>query len=233
MNRVLLQAQNISKVYGEASKTIAVNNINLQIREGEIVSIVGKSGSGKSTLLYMLSGVETPTTGTIKLFDKDIAKLREKEKSILRLSKIGFVFQFFNLIPNYSAYDNAILPAMLAKNRISQDRVNELFSIVGLGDKKASLPSQLSGGEQQRVAIIRALINNPRIIFADEPTGNLDSSSGKRIIDLLFDLTRKENKTLVYVTHDIAIAQKANRIVELSDGEIINETTNICKEYKV
>ena len=137
------------------------------------------------------------------------------------------------MIPNYSAYDNAILPAMLAKNRISQDRVNELFSIVGLGDKKASLPSQLSGGEQQRVAIIRALINNPRIIFADEPTGNLDSSSGKRIIDLLFDFTRKENKTLVYVTHDIAIAQKANRIVELSDGEIINETTNICKEYKV
>lgn len=232
MDKVLLQAHNISKVYGEATKTTAVNNISLQIREGEIVSIVGRSGSGKSTLLYMLSGVEAPTTGSVRLLDKDITKLREKEKSILRLSQIGFVFQFFNLIPNYSAYDNAILPALLAKNKISHDKVDELFSIVGLADKKNSLPSQLSGGEQQRVAIIRALINNPRIIFADEPTGNLDSSSGKRIMDLLFDITKEENKTLVYVTHDIAIAQKANRIVELSDGEIINEITNICKEYK-
>lgn len=229
MNRVLLQAQNISKVYGETSKTIAVNKINLQIEEGEIVSIVGKSGSGKSTLLYMLSGVEFPTTGTVKLFDKDIAKLKEKEKSNLRLSQIGFIFQFFNLIPNYSAYDNAILPALLAKKPISHDKVNELFSIVGLTDKKASLPSQLSGGEQQRVAIVRALINNPQILFADEPTGNLDSANGKIIFDLLFDLTKKENKTLVYVTHDSFIAQKAHRIIELSDGEIINETTNICK----
>lgn len=232
MNRVLLQAQNISKVYGEVSETIAVNNIDLQIKEGEIVSIVGKSGSGKSTLLYMLSGVEAPTTGIIKLFDKDISKLKSKEKSILRLSQIGFIFQFFNLIPNYSAYDNAILPALLAKNKISHDKVNELFSIVGLGDKKALLPSQLSGGEQQRVAIVRALINSPRILFADEPTGNLDSSNGKIVFDLLLDFTRKENKTLVYVTHDTSIAQKAHRIIELSDGEIINETTNICKEHK-
>ena len=222
----ILGCKGLTKKFGDGDNaTFALKNINIEFKRAEIVSIVGQSGSGKSTLLNLLSGLDAPSSGDVYFEGKSLNNLKAKEKSNLRLNEIGFVFQFFNLIPNLTAYDNAILPAILNGTAAKKKRkVNSLFEQIGLQGKLHLLPSQLSGGEQQRVAIIRALINDPKIIFADEPTGNLDTKNGLAVIELLLKYAQDQNHTLIYVTHDILLANKANRVVKIVDGELVEET---------
>lgn len=225
-----LRCEDIEKRYGErAGATIALNGVDLSIRESEIVSIVGPSGSGKSTLLNIMSGLDVPSSGHVFYQDRDINRLAAKERSRLRLREMGFVFQFFNLIPNLTAYDNAILPAILDRKTDKANLVDDLIEAVGLSEKKDYLPCELSGGEQQRIAIIRALVNSPKVIFADEPTGNLDSRTGRQVLDLLIDQAQGHGQTLIYVTHDTVLAGLADRCVEIKDGEILRETSNTSR----
>ena len=222
-----LQAQRVSKVYGHANcETMALRNVSLTISESEILAITGASGSGKSTLLNVLSGLDAPSLGKVLYKGADLRSLRRKDRTQLRLSEMGFVFQFFNLIPNLTAFDNAILPAILAKRSDKVDFVDKLFKAAGLKEKKSSTPAQLSGGEQQRVAIIRAMVNKPRIIFADEPTGNLDSKTGDQIFDLLLEQVKLNKQALVYVTHNPGLTQLADRRIEMRDGEIHGGTSD-------
>ena len=222
----VLRAKNLVKRYGDSkNSTTAIREMTLAILESEVVSIVGQSGSGKSTLLNLLSGIDTPTSGEVFYQGKNINEMGGKDKTFMRVNDFGFVFQFFNLIPNLSAFDNAILPAVLnGTTKEKRTYVKELFTRTGLGDKENLLPSQLSGGEQQRVAIIRALTNGPKVLFADEPTGNLDSRNGKSILDLLLSSAKDNKQTLVYVTHDAHLAALADRTIEIMDGELVGKS---------
>ena len=222
-----LQCAGVRRQYDAGvATTVALRGVSLTIQESEIVSITGPSGSGKSTLLNLLSGLDAPSSGRVLYQGRDINKLTAKEKSRFRLEQVGFVFQFFNLIPNLTAFDNAILPAVLNGQYDKTGLVDDLMEAVGLSDKKHSMPNELSGGEQQRIAIIRAMVNSPKIIFADEPTGNLDSQTGGQVIGLLMDRARLGKQTLVYVTHDAGLAGLADRRIEIMDGEIIRETSH-------
>lgn len=209
------------KIYGkDESKVEAVKNINLEIEKGEFVAIVGASGSGKSTLLHLLGGVDRPTEGEIYIDDVNVNTLSENEISLLRLRKIGFVFQFYNLLPVLTVEENIEMPILLDDGVVDEDYKNELIKLLSLEERRRHLPSQLSGGQQQRVAIGRALANRPSIILADEPTGNLDSKTAKDIIELLKYSARKYNQTLVLITHDDNVAKMADRVITIKDGEI-------------
>ena len=198
-------------------------NINLNIEQGEFVAIVGQSGSGKSTLLHLIGGVDIPSSGEVIIDGKNIYKLKEKELSILRRRKLGFIFQFFNLIPVLTAQENIEMPVLLDNEKIDKKYMNELLRILGLEERKNNYPSQLSGGQQQRVSIGRALANKPSIILADEPTGNLDSKNSKEVLELLKYCAKKYNQTLILITHDINIAKSADRVITIEDGEIISD----------
>jgi putative ABC transport system ATP-binding protein len=220
---MLLHLKNVSKIYHVGDEEIrALNEVSLQIKEGEFVAIMGPSGSGKSTFLQVASLLNTPSSGQIYLKDKDVVKYNEIELARLRNREIGFVFQQFNLLARTSAVDNVALPLVYAgvPGDTQQRRAKEMLGKVGLGDRLANTPAQLSGGQQQRVAIARALINEPSIIFADEPTGNLDSQSGEEIKNLLTELN-KEGKTIILVTHESEVAAIAKRVVLFHDGEIL------------
>lgn len=217
----MLVIKELYKTYGSGEvKVEALKNINLTINQGEFVAIVGSSGSGKSTLLHTMAGLDMPTKGSIIIDNQDIYTLKEDDLAVFRRRKIGFVFQFFNLIPVLTLDENIQLPVLLDHQKIDKDYMNELLELLGLTSRRSHLPSQLSGGQQQRAAIARALIYKPSIIFADEPTGNLDKKNSKEVLDLLKLSSKKYNQTLVIVTHDLEIAAGADKIITLSDGEI-------------
>ena len=217
----LIEVKNLNKIYGSGEAEVkALKNINLNIEQGEFVAIVGQSGSGKSTLLHLIGGVDIPSSGEVIIDGKNIYKLKEKELSILRRRKLGFIFQFFNLIPVLTAQENIEMPVLLDNEKIDKKYMNELLRILGLEERKNNYPSQLSGGQQQRVSIGRALANKPSIILADEPTGNLDSKNSKEVLEYC---AKKYNQTLILITHDINIAKSADRVITIEDGEIISD----------
>lgn len=215
---------NVNKTYGKKeNKVDALKDINLTIEKGEFVSIVGTSGSGKSTLLHILGGVDKPTCGDIYIENTHLNDLSEDEISLLRLRKLGFVFQTYNLIPVLTVEENIEMPVLLDDGVIDEEYKNEIISLLGLESRRNHLPSELSGGQQQRVAIGRALANKPSIILADEPTGNLDSKTAMDIMELLKYTSKKYNQTLVIITHDERISQMADRVIRIKDGQIIEE----------
>lgn len=220
----LIEVKNLNKIYGSGEAEVkALKNINLNIEQGEFVAIVGQSGSGKSTLLHLIGGVDISSSGEVIIDGKNIYKLKEKELSILRRRKLGFIFQFFNLIPVLTAQENIEMPVLLDNEKIDKKYMNELLRILGLKERKNNYPSQLSGGQQQRVSIGRALANKPSIILADEPTGNLDSKNSKEVLELLKYCAKKYNQTLILITHDINIAKSADRVITIEDGEITSD----------
>ncbi len=217
--RPIIEARQLTKSYTIDDRRIQVlDDVSLSIRAGEFAVIQGSSGSGKSTLLSLLSGLDRPDSGTVRIQDQDITTLNEDDLAPLRNRTFGFVFQSFHLVPSLSAHENVMFPAELNHNPKAADEASKLLERVGLGMRSRNMPHQLSGGEQQRVAICRALINRPAIIFADEPTGNLDSRSGQAILELLLEFQREYDTTLLMVTHNPAIAQQADSRFQLADG---------------
>jgi putative ABC transport system ATP-binding protein len=220
----VLSAANLTKEYQSGDHRLTVlRDVNFSIPQGEFVSIVGPSGSGKTTLLGLLAGLDTPTRGAVHLDGVDMTALDEDARARLRGEKVGFVFQSFQLIPTLTALENVGVPLELRGENHAGARARDLLGRVGLGDRLDHFPTQLSGGEQQRVAIARAFANNPRILFADEPTGNLDSDTGQRIVELLEALNRESRSTVVLVTHDLTLARRSRRIIRLSDGVVISD----------
>ncbi|KMY31804.1 ABC transporter ATP-binding protein [Lysinibacillus xylanilyticus] len=220
----VVRMENVVKSYGEGNNRVdALKGIDLSIQQGEFVSIVGASGSGKSTLLHILGGLDRPSSGNVFIGDNDIYKYTDDELSIFRRRKVGFIFQFFNLIPVLNVQENIALPTLLDSESIDIEYLNEITNILGLQERKNHLPSELSGGQQQRVSIGRALINRPHLILADEPTGNLDTRNTKEVMDLLRFTAKKYNQTIVMITHDLTIASASDRIITIQDGEIISD----------
>jgi putative ABC transport system ATP-binding protein len=221
-----LVARDLTKVFGEGETAVrALDGVSLQVARGEMVAIMGPSGSGKSTMLHLLGALETPTGGEISLGGERYDGLSDAGLTRLRRDRIGFVFQFFNLLPALTAAENVLLPALIAGRRdeASRERAGDLLERVGLSERTTHLPSELSGGEQQRVSIARALLTDPELVLADEPTGNLDSRSSEQILDLLRDVNRAERQTVVIVTHDPGAAAIAERVVFLRDGRVADE----------
>lgn len=217
----MLTIKGLCKTYGSGeAKVDAIKDINLIINQGEFVAIVGASGSGKSTLLHAMAGLDKPTLGNVTINNQDIYNLDVDSLATFRRKNIGFVFQFFNLIPVLTLEENIELPTLLDHKKVDKNYLNELLDTLDLCARRNHLPSQISGGQQQRVAIARALINKPSIIFADEPTGNLDKKNSKEVMDLLGLSCKKYKRTLVIVTHDLEIASTADRIITISDGKI-------------
>lgn len=223
MNTIVTM-KNIIKRYGEGEQQVhALNQVDLEIEEGTFVAIVGKSGSGKSTLLHVMGGLEKPDSGEVKIQDISLYKMKEDELTILRRRKIGFVFQFFNLIPSQNVYENIILPLQLDGREEDKEYIEDIISVLGLQDKKFAYIDELSGGQQQRVAIARSLATRPSIILLDEPTGNLDSHNSQEVIDLLKISQRKYHQTIIMVTHDAMFASKADRVITIEDGKIVGD----------
>lgn len=217
----ILKVENLIKIYGEGENRVeALKDVSFTVNRGEFVAIMGASGSGKSTLLHIIGGLDRPTSGKVYIDGEDIYRLNESKIAIFRRRNIGFVFQFFNLIPVLDVEENISLPALLDKEKVDKNYLNEVITMLGLKDRTKHLPSQLSGGQQQRASIGRALINKPALIQADEPTGNLDSKNSREVIELLKLSSKKYNQTLVVITHDINVAEQAERIINISDGEI-------------
>lgn len=220
----ILRVENLYKTYGQGeNKVEALKNINLTVNKGEFISIVGASGSGKSTLLHLLGGLDRPTEGRVIIEGESIYNYKEKELAIFRRRKVGFIFQFFNLIPVLDVEENISLPALLDNDKVDKKYLNEIIDILGLTDRRNHLPSELSGGQQQRVSIGRALLNKPSIVLADEPTGNLDSKNSREVIELLRFTARRYNQTLILITHDVNIASMADRVISIEDGEIVSD----------
>lgn len=220
--QTILQAKGLCKYYGSGENQVkAVDHLDLEIRQGEFVAVVGKSGSGKSTLLHMLGGLDKPTSGSVCIRGKDISKMKEDELAIFRRRKIGFVFQAFNLVSSINVWENIILPLGLDKQEVDGVFIKGLVKILGLENRIHHLPNALSGGQQQRVAIARALATRPDIVFADEPTGNLDSRTGDEVMALLKMSAGKYGQTVVMITHDEEIAQIADRIIAIEDGRVV------------
>lgn len=220
----ILRVEGLSKIYGKGeNKVEALKDVSFSVNKGEFVAIVGASGSGKSTLLHLIGGLDKPTSGKVIIDGESIYDYKEEKLAIFRRRKVGFVFQFFNLIPVLDVEENISLPALLDNEKVDEKYLEELIGLLGLTDRKTHLPSELSGGQQQRVSIGRALLNKPSIILADEPTGNLDSKNSKEVIELLKYTSRKYNQTLMLITHDINIASLADRIITIEDGQIISD----------
>ena len=216
---MIIKANQISKIYGSGeNKVVALNKVNLEIAAGDFISIMGPSGSGKSTLLHLLSGLDKPTAGSLTYDGKEIYSFSDKELSAFRRQSIGFIFQQFNLLPVLTAKENIEMPLLLDKKKTDENYLREISDLLGISDRLTHLPHELSGGQQQRVAIARALIAQPDIIFADEPTGNLDSKSGSQVMKMLKNIQRKMGRTLVLITHDNDIASMAERRFVVVDG---------------
>lgn len=223
----ILKVDNLVKTYGKGENKInAVDHMSFSVEKGEFVAIVGASGSGKSTLLHLLGGVDRPTSGKVYIDGTDIYGLNNDKLAIFRRRQIGLIYQFYNLIPILNARENITLPCDLDNNKPSDERLKELLDTLGLKNRQNHLPNELSGGQQQRVSIGRALINNPAIILADEPTGNLDSKASDEIVSLLKMSNQKFNQTIIIITHDLEIAKEADRIITIEDGKIIKDERN-------
>lgn len=221
VGNIAVEGKHIVKDFRIGNTTTKVlKDISLQVVQGEFVSIMGPSGSGKSTLLYILGGLDAPTGGSVRLGGTDISHLEDEKMSSIRRQNIGFVFQFYNLIPNLNVEENIMLPLLLdgKKMRDYKKQLNHILEVVGLSDRRRHTPRQLSGGQQQRVAIARALVGNPEILFADEPTGNLDSNTGAEIMHLLRDINRESGQTIIMVTHSPEAAKSSSRVITVRDG---------------
>lgn len=220
----ILKVENLVKTYGEGDNIVnAVDNISLSVNKGEFVAIVGASGSGKSTLLHLLGGVDRPTSGKIYIGGNEINNMNNDKLAIFRRRQIGIVYQFYNLIPILTVEENISLPCDLDGNRPDKERMDLILKSFGLFERKNHLPNELSGGQQQRTSIARALINNPAILLADEPTGNLDSKSTEEIMSILKMSNRDFNQTIIMITHNLEIAKEADRIITIQDGKILRE----------
>ncbi len=220
----ILKVQNLTKKYGKKDTLVtALDNVSFSVEKGEFVAIVGASGSGKSTLLHLIGGVDKPTSGKVFIDGTDIYKLNNDNLAIFRRRKVGLIYQFYNLIPILNVKENITLPCDLDGEKVDEKRLNEILYILGLDKRSEHLPNQLSGGQQQRVSIGRAIINNPSIVLADEPTGNLDSKASREIMDLLKVYNKKYKQTLIVITHDENIALEADRIITMQDGKIIKD----------
>ena len=220
----ILKVENLSKKYGKKdTEVIALDNVSFSVNKGEFVAIVGASGSGKSTLLHLIGGVDKPTNGKVYINGTDIYSLNNDNLAIFRRRQVGLIYQFYNLIPILNVKENITLPCDLDGQKVDEKRLNELLYILGLEKRVNHLPNELSGGQQQRVSIGRAMINNPSIVLADEPTGNLDSKVSREIIDLLKVSNKKYNQTLIVITHDENIALEADRIITIQDGRLISD----------
>ena len=223
----ILETKNLEKIYGSGKTAVhALDGVNLTVESGEFLSIVGTSGSGKSTLLHMLGGLDRPTSGDVIVDGKEIFKLKDEALTIFRRRKIGFVFQNYNLMPTLNVYENIILPIGLDGNIPDQEYVTKIIETLGLESKLQNMANHLSGGQQQRVAIARALASKPAIILADEPTGNLDSKTSQDVLSLLKVTSEKFNQTIVIITHNEEIAQLADRIIRIEDGQIVDGDRN-------
>ncbi|MDR7132206.1 putative ABC transport system ATP-binding protein [Algoriphagus sp. 4150] len=217
----ILSVSNLSKVYVSGSRKLTVlDEVTFDIKSGEIISIVGPSGSGKTTLLGLCAGLDSGSTGSVVLDGKSLENLSEDQRAAVRNQSVGFIFQNFQLLPTLTALENVMVPLELKKRKDARQKAQELLNKVGLGDRGTHYPTQLSGGEQQRVSIARAFANEPKILFADEPTGNLDTETGEMIEKLIFDLNKEEGTTLVLVTHDLELAAKTQRIIHIKGGKI-------------
>lgn len=223
----MLVARSLTKTFRSGGHLLTVlRDVSFTVPAGAFLAIVGPSGSGKTTLLGLLAGLDTPSTGSVILDGTDLGTLSEDARARLRGEKVGFVFQSFQLIPTLTAAENVAVPLELRGDRNAAPRARELLERVGLGDRGHHFPAQLSGGEQQRVALARAFSNAPRILFADEPTGNLDRTTGSRIVELIGELNRESGTTVILVTHDLGLASRAGRILELSDGSVVRDAEN-------
>jgi len=218
----ILKIENLKKVYGSGETEVkALDDISFQVEEGEFIAIIGPSGSGKSTLLHSIAGLEKPTSGKVYFYDKDIYKMNKKELTILRRQKIGIIYQFYNLIPTLNVEENITLPIELDRKKIDTKKLDEIIKFLGLEKRKKHLPNELSGGQQQKVAIGRALMINTTIILADEPTGNLDSKSSEEIMQVLKKANKDYKQTIIMITHNLEIAKLSDRIIKIEDGKII------------
>lgn len=226
----ILKVKNLIKEYGKGdARVVAINDVSFEVEKGEFIVMIGPSGSGKSTILHSLAGLEKPTSGSIFLYDKDISKMSKKDITILRRRKIGVIYQFYNLIPTLNVVENMCLPIELDGRKVDEDKLNNIIEFLNLKDRINHLPNELSGGQQQKVAIGRALLMNPEIILADEPTGNLDVKSSNEIIELLKKANKEYNQTVILITHNLEIAKQADRIIEIKDGKIIKDIKKIGK----
>lgn len=222
----ILSVDQVSKVYQSGSRKLTVlDRVNFQVQAGESIAIVGPSGSGKTTLLGLCAGLDSATTGSISLNGRAMETLSEDERAAVRSENVGFIFQNFQLLPTLTALENVMVPLELKKRKDAKNKALQLLDEVGLADRASHYSSQLSGGEQQRVSIARAFANEPKILFADEPTGNLDTETGEMIEDLIFDLNKAQGTTLILVTHDIELAARTNRIIQIKGGKV-QEGTN-------
>lgn len=220
---IILETKQLCKYYGTNENQVkAVDHVNIKINQGEFVAIVGKSGSGKSTLLHMLGGLDTPTKGKVIISDKDIYQMKEDKLAVFRRRKIGFIFQAFNLVSSINVWENIVLPLGLDGKKVDEEYVNDIITTLGIENRIHNLPNTLSGGQQQRVAIARALVTRPDILFADEPTGNLDSKTSDEVISLLKITAKKYGQTIVMITHDEDIAQVADRVLVIEDGQVVD-----------
>lgn len=220
----VLEVKELTKIYGQGeNKVVALDNVSFRVKKGEFIAIVGASGSGKSTLMNMMGGIDRPTSGSVIIDKKEIFDMNESELAIFRRRNIGIVYQFYNLIPNLTVDENIMLPCLLDQRKPDAGKLKWIVEMTGLSSRRKHLPGELSGGQQQRVAVGRALINDPAFILADEPTGNLDSRSGREVIELLMTANRKSRQTLILITHDENIALQADRIITISDGRIIRD----------
>ena len=223
----ILNVKKLSKKYGKGeNEFLALNNVSFKVQKGEFIVIVGKSGSGKSTLLHLLGGLDKPSLGSVFINNQDIYKMSDKNLTVFRRKYIGIIYQFYNLIPVLSVKENILLPALFDGRNISDKKINDMLKSLGLLNKADAYPNDLSGGQQQRVAIGRALINHPKILLADEPTGNLDSRNSKHVMKLLEFYNKKHRQTIIMVTHDMSLAKRASRIITMSDGKIIKDEKN-------
>lgn len=220
----ILKVEHLSKVYGKGeNKVVALNDVSFSVEKGEFVAIVGASGSGKSTLLHIIGGVDRQTKGEVLINGKNICEMSDDKLSIFRRRQIGLIYQFYNLIPILNVEENITLPLELDNREVNKDSINDLLMLLGLEKRRKHLPNELSGGQQQRVSIGRALITNPSLILADEPTGNLDSKASEEIVALLKKSNKDYKQTIIMITHNMEIAKEADRIIKIEDGRIVEE----------
>lgn len=223
----LLRVENLCKTYGKGENQVkALDNVSFSVKKGEFIAIIGPSGSGKSTLLHILGGVDKPTSGKVIMDGCDVYAQNDEKLAIFRRRQVGFIYQFYNLIPVLDVTENITLPVLMDGQKVNQDRLNELMTTLRLTGREKHLPNQLSGGQQQRVSIGRALMNAPAVVLADEPTGNLDSNTSKEIMNLMQSVVREQNQTLIMVTHDNTLAGFADRIIRIVDGKIVEMIDN-------
>ena len=220
----ILKVDNLTKIYGkDSTRVVALDHISFSVEKGEFIAIVGASGSGKSTLLHLIGGVDRPTSGKVFIDGKDIFNFNDDKLAIFRRRQVGLIYQFYNLIPILNVEENITLPLSLDNREVDKEKLNDLLTLLGIQNRRNHLPNELSGGQQQRTSIGRALITNPTIILADEPTGNLDSKSSDEIVALLKKSNKEFNQTIIMITHNMEIAKVADRIIKIEDGKIVEE----------